>query len=265
MELLPKKQEGAQSVRRALAVLRVLAAGQEHGVRLLDVAKATGFNRATVHRLLQVMMEEGAVEQDPSSRKYLIGSEVSLMGMARTARFPIRSVAVPQMRTLSEKEGETSFLTIRSGDDSVCIARELGSFMVKVLSIEVGARRPLGVGVSGLVLLAALDDEHVDDIIERNASKLSNMGITADALRERVVQTRQKGYAFAPIGVVPYTRALAVPVYSPAAEVVAGLAVTAVSNRLPERRLPSLVNAMAMRAQAIGEAWARQEGSRRHE
>lgn len=260
-----KKPDGAQAVRRALAVLRVLAAGQESGVRLLDVAQATGFNRATVHRLLQVMIDEGAVEQDPSTRRYLIGSDVSLMGMARTARFPIRAVAVPQLRTLSEKEGETSFLTIRSGDDSVCIARELGSFMVKVLSIEVGARRPLGVGVSGLVLLAALRDAEIDEIMQRNASKLSGLGIAATALRERIALTRDKGFAYAPVGVVPYTRALAVPVLNPEGEVVAGLAVTAVSNRIPERRLPTLVAAMSARAQAIGEGWARQSAARRQD
>src|SRR6218665_892040 len=150
---------GAQSVRRALAVLRVLATGQERGVRLTDVAAHTGLNRPTVHRILRVLVEESAVEQDLATRRYLIGGEVSLLGLARSARFPIRAIAEPHLRHLSESLGGTTLLTIRNGVDSVCIDRRPGSFSVKVLSIEIGARRPLGVGVSGLVLLASLQPE----------------------------------------------------------------------------------------------------------
>lgn len=132
---------GAQSVRRALAVLRVLATGQERGVRLTDVVTHTGLNRPTVHRILRVLVEEGAVEQDPATRRYLIGGEVSLLGLARSTRFPIRAIAEPHLRHLSEILGDTAFLTIRNGADSVCIDRRPGSFPVKVLSIEIGARR----------------------------------------------------------------------------------------------------------------------------
>jgi len=71
-------------------VLRLLAAGQEMGVRLTDLAASSGLNRATLHRILRVLVDEGAVEQDPQTRRYMIGPEVSLFGLARTARFPIR-------------------------------------------------------------------------------------------------------------------------------------------------------------------------------
>ncbi len=40
-------RDGAQSVRRAIAVLRIVAGGQESGVRLIDVSLATGLNRPT--------------------------------------------------------------------------------------------------------------------------------------------------------------------------------------------------------------------------
>ena len=67
------RTEGAQSVRRAVAILRILATGQERGVRLTDIVGQSGLNRPTVHRLLRVLAEEGAVEQDPDSRRYLVG------------------------------------------------------------------------------------------------------------------------------------------------------------------------------------------------
>jgi DNA-binding IclR family transcriptional regulator len=243
---------GAQSVRRALAVLRVLATGQERGARLTDVVSHTGLNRPTVHRLLRVLIEEGAVEQDPATRRYMIGGDVSLLGLARSARFPIRAIAEPHLRYLSEVLGDTAFLTIRNGADSVCIDRWPGSFPVKVLSIEIGARRPLGVGVSGLVLLASLPYAEAVEIVRRNTRKLQAMHVDPNELLERAARARELGYAFAPVGVVPGSRALAVPVCLGDGRTVAGLAIATITERLPEERVQSVVLQMKERANLIG-------------
>lgn len=243
---------GAQSVRRALAVLRVLATGQERGVRLTDVVSHTDLNRPTVHRILRVLVEEGAVEQDPATRRYLIGGEVSLLGLARSTRFPIRAIAEPHLRHLSETLGDTAFLTIRNGADSVCIDRRPGSFPVKVLSIEVGARRPLGVGVSGLVLLAALPVEEADEVVRRNARRLQALLVDPTELLKRAARTRTQGYAYAPVGVVQGSRAVAVPVCLADGRTVAGLAIATITERLPDQRLASVVAHLKQHAALIG-------------
>ncbi len=244
---------GAQSIRRALAVLRIVASGQERGVRLVDAARATGLNRTTVHRILRVLIDEGAVEQDRLTRSYLIGREVALLGLARTARFPIRAIAEPHLRHLAETLGDTTFLTIRNGVDSVCIDRRPGSYPIKVLSIEIGARRPLGAGVSGLMLLAGLPPDEARQIVRRNGQRLAQLGIDGAALLARAEQARTLGYAFAPNGVVPGTRAIAVPVRRQDGRTVAGIALTATSDRLPDERLPLLVARMSERARLIAE------------
>lgn len=243
---------GAQSVRRALAVLRVLATGQERGVRLTDVVAHTGLNRPTAHRILRVLVEEGAVEQDPATRRYLIGGEVSLLGLARSTRFPIRAIAEPHLRYLSETLGDTTFLTIRNGADSVCIDRRPGSFPVKVLSIEIGARRPLGVGVSGLVLLASLPTEEAAEVVRRNARRLQALHVDPADLLERAVLTRAQGYAYAPVGVVAGSRALAVPVRLADGRTVAGLAIATITERLPSARIEAIMVQMQERAALIG-------------
>ena len=86
----PGVAEGAQSVRRALAVLRLVATGQDGGVRLTDVAQMSGLTAPTAHRLLKVLMEENAVEQDPATRRYRIGHEITLLGLARPGGLSIR-------------------------------------------------------------------------------------------------------------------------------------------------------------------------------
>lgn len=244
--------EGAQSIRRALAVLRLVAGGQETGVRLVDVVRGAGLSRPTAHRILRVLVEEGAAEQDGATRRYRIGREVSLLGLARMAPFPIRSIAEPHLRFLSEALGDTAFLTIVNGDDSVCIDRQPGSFPVKVLSIEIGARRPLGVGVSGLVLLASLPPEDAHAVVARNATRLTVLGVTPQGLLERAATVRRQGHAYAPVGVVPGSRAVAVPVRDRAGATVAGLAIATITARLPASRLPELIRTMTEQAHLIG-------------
>ena len=242
---------GAQSIRRAVAVLRILAVGQEHGVRLTDIVEESGLNRPTVHRILRVLVEEGAVEQDPDTRRYLVGQEVSLLGLARGARVPVRAVAEPFLRRLAEEIGDTVFLTIRSGFDSICVDRKTGTYPVKVLSIEIGARRPLGVGVGGLVLLAWLPAAEAAAIIKANESRLAHHDLTPSKLGDRVRAARARGYAYTETGVVRGTKALAVPVFGPARQAIAAISVAAIADRLPPARAASLAGLIAQQASLI--------------
>jgi DNA-binding IclR family transcriptional regulator len=245
------KVAGAQSIRRALAVLRIVATGQERGMRLTDVVEQSGLNRATVHRILRVLMEERAIEQDRETRRYLVGQEISLLGLARTARFPIRAVAEPYLHKLGDELGDTVFLTIRSGLDSICVERVAGSYPIKVLSIEVGARRPLGVGVAGVMLLAALTDEEAANLVATHARRLRAHQLTPATLMERVRKARELGYAYTDAGIVRGTRAVAVPIHGPQRDVVAALSLTTITERLPASRLPVVVERMQEQAAQI--------------
>lgn len=247
----PAATTGAQSIRRALAVLRILAVGQERGARLTDIAELSGLSRPTAHRILRVLAEEGAVEQDAATRRYLVGQEVSLLGLARSARAPVRAAAEPYLRHVAEVCGETVYLTIRSGLDSICVDRKNGSYPLKVLSIEVGARRPLGVGVGGLVLLAYLPESEAAAITRSNEPRIARHGLSAAKLGDRLRTVRAKGYAYAETGVVRGTKALSVPVFDPAGKPIAAISVAALAERLPMSRVAGLAMLMAEQAGQI--------------
>ena len=245
------RTQGAQSVRRAVAVLRILARGQERGVRLADIVDESGLTRPTAHRLLRVLLEEGAVEQDSGSRRYMIGAEVSLLGLARTARFPVRAVADPYLRHLADAVGDAVFLTIRNGFDSICIDRKTGDYPIKVLALEVGARRPLGVGVGGVVLLAGLEPAEATDVIRANVQRLEAYDLTGQRLTDQVRMARARGYAYTETGLVKGSRAVAVPVAAPDGSTIAAISVAAVADRITAARLPGLVDAMREQAARV--------------
>jgi DNA-binding IclR family transcriptional regulator len=247
---------GAQSVRRALAILRAVAASQEHGMRLVDIVALTGLNRPTVHRMLKVLGEEGAIEQDAQTRRYIVGPEVSLLGLARSSRFPVRALADPWLRQLCDRVGDTVFLSVRHGLDSIGIDRKTGSHAIQVLSIEVGARRPLGAGVSGVAMLACLPDAEAQGLLQTNAKRLALAGVDLPDLGRRVQAARELGYAYSPVGVVPGTSAVAVPVRSASDELLGAISIAAMADRLHPQRLAQVVAQMNEHAQQISRRYS---------
>lgn len=242
---------GSQTVSRAMSVLRLVACGQELGMRLTDIVNLSGLNRPTVHRILKTLQAEEAIEQDPLSRRYRIGPEIVLLGIARTRRFPLLSAAGTHLAQLARNVGDTAFLTIRHSLDSICIGRETGHHPIQVLSIEVGARRPLGIGVSGVALMSCLPPDEAQAIMQANEKRLAFHDITPQILQERVETARATGYAYAGIGVMPHTRAVSVPVLSDAHTPLAALTITAMVDRLTPERLPEVVKMMQEQAQGI--------------
>ncbi|CAM4016222.1 IclR family transcriptional regulator [Bordetella muralis] len=249
---------GAQTVRRALSILRLVACGQERGVRLIDLVRMSGLNRPTVHRLLKTLIQEGAVEQDSDTRRYLIGPEIGLLGLARTRRFPLLTVADPYLRELADEVGDTVFLSIRHGHDSICIGRHTGHHPIQVLSIEVGARRPLGLGVSGVALLACLAPEESVSLVQQNATRLELQGERVHDVLASVEQARALGgLAHKPAGLMPGTSAVAVPIAGTDGQALGAVTVTAMAERLAEQRFPLVVERMRQAAAAIAARQAR--------
>ena len=256
---------GAQSVRRALAVLRLVATGQDRGLRLTDIAQMSGLTAPTAHRLLQVLMDETAVEQAPDSRRYRIGHEITLLGLARPGGLALRTVAESYLSALSAQLGDTIFLSVKHGADSVCIARYLGSHPIQVLSIDIGARRPLGASVSGIALLSGLAPREAAALTQANAARLQGLGRSVKQVLVSVEAARRQGYVYAAQGVMPGTSALAIPIADASGSVVGAISLATLSARLDRERvriaLPAMQSQVAFVTQRLHEL-ARARGRR---
>ena len=101
----------------------------------------------------------------------------------------------PVLTGLAARTGDTVFLIIRSGDESVCLDRAEGSFPIKTLVMEKGGRRPLGVGGASMHLLSQLDQEEAFDIIDGNAHRYPEFhDVNAEALKLAYLQAQKDGY-----------------------------------------------------------------------
>lgn len=231
---------GTQSIERALLLLREIAAHNRAGSRLLDLATRTGLQRPTVHRMLKCLTLEGMVQQDPDTHRYYLGSMVFELGLTAAPRFNLRDICHPSMTRIAEATGDTVFLTQRSGLDAVCVDRHEGTFPIKTFTLEVGMRRPLGVGTGSLAILSALSEEEVKNVIASNTPRLGDWGLTPTSLLAQVKKAQKSGYAVREMPTLAGVRSIGQAVHNHSGVAFAALSVSAISSRMTEKRLGEL-------------------------
>ena len=246
-----KPRQGAQAIRRAVTVLRIVAAGREDGVPLAEVVQSTGLTRPTAHRILHVLVEEGIVEKNENSGRYVIGRQVSELALARQSRSPLLAAAEPWLTEVSRQVGDTLFLTVRTGPDTLCVARRIGIYPIQVLSIEVGARRPLGVSSAGIAILAALPAHEARGIVSDNQIRFRGYRTTAARALDRIAETRRRGYCLHQPGLVHGTKAISTTIKAPDGQPAAAITIAAVRNRLGPRREDEIVEILRRATAAI--------------
>ena len=248
--------EGAQSIRRAAAVLRIVATNGGRGASLSEVVQASGLHKATAHRILRALFDEALLEQDPATRNYRLGVEVFALGAAMGEQFDIKTLAQPSLEALCRETDDTVYLSIRSGFDALCLDMHEGSFPTKTLRLHVHDRWPLGVGAFTVPLLAFLPDAEVAEIVKHNAPRLPDQEqYRPERLLELVRVTRRRGYAVNQILAYPTMCAVAVPVLDWHERPIASLCVTAIISRMGADRQARIVKRLWEEAHRIAQLW----------
>jgi len=246
---------GAQCVRRAVGLLRIVAAHSGRGASLSEVSRGSGLSKATTHRLLRVLFEEALLEYDVETRRYRLGVEVFSLGAAMGEQFNVERLAQPSLQRLADETEDTVYLAVRSGFDALCVDMREGRYPEKALRLHVRDRWPLGVGAFSVALLAYLPDVEVRRVVEHNARRLGEAGDTATALLGQVAQTRRRGYAVTRLTQYPTMCAVAVPVLDAFRRPIASLCVTAILARMGTPRQRETAQRLRHEASIVAGAW----------
>jgi len=197
--------------------------------------------RPTVHRLLTSLAREGLVDRHSRTGNWHLGPELFLLGTSAAVRYDISHHARPIVRRLAELTGESAFLSARRGDETVCILSEEGSFPLRSHVLHEGIRFPLGVASAGLVILAHLSDREVAGFLDQaDLSARWGEAHAADALRSRVAETREAGYATNPGLLVEGSWGMAAAVFDAEERPAWALSLTGVETRFRADRRPDL-------------------------
>lgn len=225
---------GAQTLRRGLAVLRLLTRVGPSGLRMLELARRLDFNKTTVIRLTRTLVEEGFVLHDPISGRYRLGPGAFAAGLAAEPSYELQRLAAPTLRALATISGDTVFFTVLHGYDTICLSRDEGDFPIRNQLMQAGDRWPLGVGAGAIALLAALPDGVVDDALRHSHEDRARRypRCTDAVIRKLVRETRSQGYCVQPGLVLEDSWAVGVVVHDGGRHPVASISIAAIKSRL---------------------------------
>lgn len=244
---------GAQSVERATALLMLVARFRRAGAGLGEIVAESGLKQPTARRLLLALMRTGLVEQDPVTRRYLLGPSCYVLGLLAADGFGIHHHAVDSLVRLAAQSQDTAFLTVRSGTYGVCLHREEGTYPIRSHVLAAGDRHPLMVSAGNLAMLACLPDREVDFILETHAEACAERypRLVAPKVREVLAEARAQGYAINRGLTFPGSWGLGVAIRGYDDEPIAALSIAAIEGRLGEERQTSLAQLLHREAREI--------------
>ncbi|UCF94326.1 MAG: IclR family transcriptional regulator [Desulfobacterales bacterium] len=229
-------QAGAQSVHRTIRLLRAVADSNDRGMRLTQIAQKTGLPTTTVHRILAVLVAEEFLEYDLVSKCYRIGIELYAIA-SRARRFALRDKYRNCLENIARATQDSVYLVVRSGPDALCIDYIEGKSTIRIMTYDVGSRRPLGIGAGSLALLAFAPDDEVEGILKANELRYrKNNNMTVSELKGLIKQARALGYAFNQGHFMKGINGVGVPIYDEQGDVVAAVSVGSITERINPMR-----------------------------
>lgn len=247
-----KTSSDAGSLKRGVVLLKLLATAGRKGLALTELATKAQLPHPSAHRVLGQLVAEKLAVHSAETRRYRLGPLAFELGVAGSTMHDIRDLCDGAMSELARETGDTVYLVVRSGFDAVCMHRREGEFPIRALVLEVGSRRPLGVGAGGLAILAAIPDEERAEIIERVAPSLPAFGkLTAQDLAEACQLSREEGSAVIQNRVSLGVRAVGVAFHDSMGQAVGALSVAALTQRINQRRTQQIAGLLRKATQEV--------------
>jgi DNA-binding IclR family transcriptional regulator len=230
---------GTQAIARAVAVLK--AFGPEAVLRTpQELSGRTGLNRSTVYRILNPQEREELVVSDTAGR-YHLAPELAILGGLALRQLDLRGVAMPFLRELAKRSGETVDLEVLRGAHVIVVEELLGDYLLSTSS-NVGTIWPAHCTSTGKLLLAALPPAELDVLLASGLSACGPRSITdAAALRDELRAALAHGYATSYEELEAHLHAVGAPIYNHQSRIVAAVSVSGPAARMPRRREPELV------------------------
>lgn len=245
--------DGTQSLRRGLGVLRLLATGAQGGMRMTEIVSRAQLNKTTVVRLTKALCAERFVDFDATQKRYRLGPESFAIGLAAEPNYMLQRLAKPLLENLAKESGDTVFFSIRASNEAICLSRHEGSFLIRNQVLKPGDRFPLGVGAGSVAILAQLHDDEVQRVLQANKAWIAAQypGYNPESIQAEIRNARHKGYALNPGLVVPGSWGIGVPVLDATGSVVAAISLAAIQGRLSLSRRTTLANLLMLASQNI--------------
>lgn len=245
-------QPSVQVIERMFNLLEVLAS-KEEAVSLKEISERTGLHPSTAHRILNDLAIGRFVDR-PEAGSYRLGMRLLELGNLVKDRLSVRDTAMGPMRELHKLIQQPVNLSVRQGDEIVYIERAYSERSGMQVVRAIGGRAPLHLTSVGKLFLAAEEPHRLRAYATRTglAGNTRNSITQLPNLERELQKCRQQGIARDNEELELGVRCMAAGVYDDQGKLVAGLSISAPSDRLDEGWIAKLRETAKQISQSLG-------------
>ncbi len=209
-------------------------------IGLGDFVRLTARDKATLHRHLVELEQNGFLEQNPVTRAYSLGPAILRLTSVRETTFPTRAVLRPLVTQLADDLGELVHASMLQGNILSPVFHADPAKHGTQVSFDEAELQPLHATASGLAVLAYSDEAFSKRILSGPLEAHTALTITdPQALRDRLSLIRASGFARAAGGFDTEVASQAAPLFGPSGSVIGALSVAVPGVRGTEKQLES--------------------------
>ena len=221
-----------QVIERMMDLLDALARDNDP-VNLKRLANSTSLHPSTAHRILNMLVEFRMVDRvEPGT--YRLGIRLLELGNLVKSRINLRQEALPFMQRLHQELHETVNLSVRQGDEMVYVERLLSDRTAMRVVHLIGASAPLHITAAGKIFLVEDGAEKCREYADRTTLPVFTKNTIRDlgSLTKELDRVRKLGYAFDNEEAEKGVSCIGAGIFNDEGRLVAGLSVSAPSDRL---------------------------------
>jgi IclR family KDG regulon transcriptional repressor len=189
------REAGIQSVHRALSLVGLFTRGSSR-LGITEISKLLGLPKPTVHGLVRTLVKQGFLQQDPQTRKYMLGLKIYELGIVLAGSLEINQKGAGAAYQLAKQTGLVSRIAIWDLDSALLTVNiEPRSHLFFVH--QIGPRIPAYCSAIGKALLAFLDAPDLKGYLERVQLRplTANTITRKKQLLKEIDETRRRGYS----------------------------------------------------------------------
>ena len=181
----------APALDKGLDILELLAR-ERHPLTISMISQRLGRSMSELFRMVQVLEYRGFIRQSDAGEGFVPTDKLFSLGMEQAPVKNMLEIALPIMRELSVTIGQSCHLAVRSGGDTVVVARIESAEQIG-FTVRIGYRKCFVLTGSGAAIYAFQEESDRRRWLADIPPEIAPAQV--EAFQSRAETVREKGYA----------------------------------------------------------------------
>lgn len=218
-----------------------------------DLSIRLGMHKSTTSRLIKLLVATHFLQQNPLTKKYMLGRSAVKIGNATTRSLDSKLLAIAQpcLTELSQLLGESVALELLTGTNVVLALHVEGPSHIR-FNFQQGEQVPINVAAGAKVILSHSDPVFLELCLEQEFEHFNeNTIVSKEEYRKLLKEIKQTGIAYDRGERYKDTHAMAVPIQNFAGPPKAAVVLAGPAFRLTDQFLQSAILPLKSTAEKI--------------